>query len=270
MQSLGLIRRPDEVRARFAEERPYVSEADRSGFSTVLQPVAWIRNQLNKPSCCGQAVIGRRDSLVGGPPWGSAVDAWTDARRRDGTLAHADYGTYAESVFDSLIERGTSRYKEGEDDRSILLDMQQDDLDGELEAGDTRIPESWEHHQISSSITMSTIDALARGLVDVFGTGCKPPFFNLGAEQVATTKHLGGNVDGHEQGIVGYYAPRGLFIAQNSWGEGFGGLTLPDDISDEEIARLFPCARGRFLPGCYWLDPAVLEAAWDNDVLRVK
>jgi len=237
----------------------------------MLQPVAWLRDQLGKPSCVGQAVMGRRDALVGSPPWGSAVDLWTDARRRHGALSDPASGTYTEAAFDSLIHRGTSRYKDGEDARPVEQDTQLDDLSGELEAGDTKIPESWEHYQIKVGfVAANSIDALKRNLLVVFGTGVRDPFFSLGADEVVTTKHLGGGANGHEQGIVGYHAPRGLFIGQGSWGIGFAGITLPSDIDDEEIAALFPCAQGRFLPGCFWLEAEVLEQAWDVDVLRVK
>jgi hypothetical protein len=266
----GLLKRPEETRARFAAERPFVPTAGIV-LTTVLQPVAWIRDQLGKPSCVGQAVMGRRDALVGGPPWGSAVDLWTDARRRDGTLAHADYGTWAESAFESLIRRGTSRYKDGEDSRPIAEDTRIDDLSGELEAADTKIPETWEHHQIVGAVAPQATDALDRDLLVVFGTGCRDPFFSLGRDEVVTTKHLGGNSNGHEQGIVGFHLGRGLYIGQGSWGEGFAGITLPsDDIDSEDLVTLFPCAQGRFLPGCFWMEPEVLEAAWDIDVLRVK
>lgn len=214
-------------------------------------------------------MIARRDALVSGPPWGSAVDAWTDARRRDGTLARADYGTYAESVFESLIHRGTSQYIEGEDARPTTEDTRDDDLSGELQAADKRIPETWEHKQIVGTRTPQVIDALGRDRVNVFGTGCRDPFFSLGRDEVVTTKHLGGDQNGHEQGIVGYVASRGLLIGQGSWSESFAGITLPDEISDEEIALLFPCAIGRFLQGCFWMEPDVLEASWDVDVLQV-
>jgi hypothetical protein len=69
--------------------------------------------------------------------------------------------------------------------------------------------------------------------------------------------------------IVGYYAPRGLFIAQNSWGYGWSCATIPAVISDDELARLYPTAEGRKLRGCYWLDPAVIEGAWTVDALQV-
>jgi hypothetical protein len=269
MRPTGLLRRPDHVRARLAVEWPYTPEFIAPP-ETIVQPVAWIRDQGAKPSCAGQAPIARRDALVSGPPWGSAVDAWTDARRRDGTLARADYGTWAESVFEGLIKRGTSTYHDGEDARPTSEDVRIDELEGELEAADKRIPETWEHRQIVGTRVPQVLDALARERIVVFGTGVRGPFFGLRRDEVATTNYLGGNQNGHEQGVVGYVASRGLFIGQGSWGTSFAGITLPDEFSDEEIARLFPCAYGRFLPGCFWFEPEVLVQAWDVDVLQVR
>lgn len=268
MRALGLIRRSEETRAKLAAERPYVP-LHGTVLSSAIQPVAWLRNQLGKPSCVGQAIAGRRDSLVEGNVWMSAVDLWTDARRRDGTLLDWTAGTYAESAFESLIHRGTSRYKPGEDARPTEQDTQIDDLAGELEAADARLPESWEHHQVTGSVASQVVDALDRGLVVVFGDGLRAPFFDIGVDEVATSKHFGGDSSGHEQGVVGYHAGRALFIGQGSWGTSFAGITLPDDVTDNEIRAKFPCAKGRFLPGCFWLEPEVLEQCWSVDVLRV-
>lgn len=268
MHSLGLIRRPEFVRDRLASAAPYEPET-KGAAKTILQPVIRIRNQRRKPSCVGHAIHGRRDSLVGGPPFGSAVDLWTDARRRDGNLGRADEGTYSHSAYESLVQRGTSSEIEGEDSRPVEEDTRIDTLTGELEAADHRIPETWEYKQISGSICPQVIDALERGLLVVFGAGVRGIFQTLARDEVVTTEHLGGNEYGHEQGIFGYVASRGLFLSQGSWGENFAGITLPDDIPIEEIENLFPCAYSRFLPGCFWLEPEVIEQAWDVDVLRV-
>lgn len=113
-------------------------------------------------------------------------------------------------------------------------------------------------------------DALERQLLTVCSTSCKAPFFELGLDEVVTTRHLGGNSDGHEQRVVMFHAGRGLYLVQGSWGEGFAGATLPNDIDSDEIRAKLPCAQGRVLPGCFWVEPDVLEQAWDVDVLRVK
>ena len=268
MRPTGLKRRHPDVALRYAVTRRY-SEILRPP-STVFQSVLWIRDQGRRPSCVGQSFASAVEAFQGYRV--SAVDLWTDARRRDGTLAHPDEGTTSESAIESLIHRGISPYVSGEDERPIVLDTELCALGQELAADDARLSPQAEHHVLTSP--EQAVDALLRNLGVCHGGPVNDLYQGLQRDEVVRPKHLTGNA-GHERRLFGYIASYDLFLEANSWGP-WAGITL---LAGFEVPQAFqyaglvvpagPLERAIVLPGACWLSPEGLMASWAVDSIAV-
>jgi hypothetical protein len=237
--------------------------------TTVVQPIARILDQGSLPACVGCTAAGRAEALIDSPedvavrgyPRFSWVRLWTDARRRDGELHEPALGTWFSSAIESMVKRGLDPEESGEEDR--LEEMTQpDDLDSELAAFDER-QTSAEHWRLSTGDLDALDDALARGLAVGLGIGVRDAYFSyFGAarspsevDQILGTSYLGGDTNGHEQGVFAVRRVKGarVYGLQNSWGL-TGGCHLPD---------------GTWQLGCCWVDEMVMRSAWDVDAIRV-
>lgn len=266
----GLRQRSEETRRRFAAERRYAGTAE---LQTVLQPLFRAHNQASKPSCVGQAWTARIEPHVGKAL--SAVDLWTDARRREGDLDNPEVGTSSEYAIESLIKRGASPYVQGEDDRPVSEDIRIPSLAQELQADAQRISVDAVHRTIVGERTPQLVDALSRNMAVCFGTGVRDPYFSVGKEAVVSVECLGSNDNGHEQGIVGFVGPndarwpaevRGCFIVVNSW-RNWGGLHLPCSVVMTTGQTL---SAGTFLTQCVFVRPEAINVAWDADALEIR
>lgn len=249
----GLLPRRPETRRLYAAERAYGDTPQN--LATVVQRVSGIRDQRAKPSCVGQALAACVDAL---DPRAhgvrcSAVDLWVDARRRQGDLEGVHDGTRAEYAIESLIHRGWSPRADGEDTRPEADDARLTSLSAELSAYDHRLTGA-RHYAITGNRVAQTIAALRAGLGVVVGTGTRPSYGSPPRDVVLGLEYLGGDDDGHEQRIVGWSENRRAFVAQNSWGAGWGGCVVD----------------GVTYPGCALVSPEVIGAAWDVDAIEVS
>jgi hypothetical protein len=223
---------------------------------TVTQPVARLRNQRSTPSCVGQACAGAIHALTGFD--GSAINLWTDARRRQGDLDRADYGTTAEAAIESLIQRGLDPYEDGEESRPDEDYTQQPDLMDELEADDNRISPVAERFIVTGTTArqrLAIVDALKAGRAVLWATGVEDPFFGVAFDTILDSSYIGADYNGHEMRIAAYDATSDLFLVQNSWGEGWCGCSW----------------LGERREGCCLVRAVdAIEGAWDLMVLELR
>lgn len=247
----GLLPRRAETRAQYDAERRLNVRAIRR--ETIVQPIAWIRDQRSKPSCVGQAFAAGVDSVLGEPPWASAVDLWRDARRRQANLEGIHDGTRAEYVIASLMKRGWSPYKAGEDRRpSEDDDNPKGSLADEMFAHDTRQVGAV-HYAITRDRVAATIQALKAGYVVAGGWGLSEGFYKPKGDTVLGAENFMGQ-NGHEMRIAGYLEDRRAFLLQNSWGIYWTWCAIGTDVK----------------AGCCLISEEALEAAWDIDAIEVK
>lgn len=270
----GLKRRSEATRRRFSAERPYPTTGLLAP-ATVLQPAPFLHDQGNRPSCEGQSHASGVEQVVG---WRvSALDLWTDARRRQGSLSKPDDGTESEFVIESLLCRGVSPYVPDEDSRPVSEDTVIPTLEQELAADQRRVDVAAIHRQILLNRTESAVDALLRGQSVTMGTGVYSGYFSVGVNEIVDTDRLGENGDqgGHSQRVRGYIAPgdtsfpatwRGCFVLINSW-SGWGGIRLPCVVTMTNGQVL---ATGSELGQCCLIRPAVLETAWEVDAVEIR
>lgn len=242
----------------------FVRATDTTGGS--IGRIAWIRDQDSYPSCAGQASIAVTDAM-GCFGYGSAIDTWLDSQLR--WLKHVDVnqGTYLIHVVESLVNRGVSPYRPGEDTDIALAGWRgsQDSLRDELTAHDRRIGEAARRYRIPSygaARLQDVMAALSAGYGVLGGFGVKDGFCGYEAsartgDRVLSSDELGGSRDGHAMRVVGYTARDGrwIFLLQNSWSEHWGGARLPD---------------GCWQPGCCWVEGNVVIEAWDLHVIEVR
>lgn len=257
MMSTGLLPRSDVERERLVD-RAFALGAPVQ-LDTIIQPIAWIRDQLEKPSCVGQTFAAGIDAMLvrdgkRGPPWCSAVDLWRDARRRQGRLEQVLEGTRAEYAIASLLRRGWSPYRQGEDARSVDADNDRPSLDEELFADDRRMPQV-DHYDIGpgSDRVERVVAALQRGYVVGLGIGVRMRFMSPPRDTVLEPDYFDERSNGHEMRVVGYVADMDAFMLQNSWGEAWGGFELD-----------------RQYRGCCLVSLDVVHQAWDIDALEVR
>ena len=267
----GLRRRSEETQHRFAAERAYHYEL--AAPETVIQSVLRVHDQASKPSCVGQAVSSCEESIVG--RWASAVDLWTDAKRRQGSAGNPLDGTDSEHAIESLRMRGCSPYVTGEDTRSTDEDVQLAELGQELAADDARQDPTAEHKTLTSNRTGQAVDALMRGLGVVHGGAVNDAYQALRRDEVIEPADVMGS-DGHERRIFGYVKERGLFLELNSWGATWSGVTLlkgfivPAPFTFGTIVvPAGPLTNALVLSGCAWLSPEALALSWDADAIRI-
>lgn len=222
---------------------------------TVVQSVPRVRDQSATPSCVGQAIAAAVHALLGFD--GSAINVWIDARRRDGNLDRADYGTYIESAIESLIKRGLDPFQPGEENQLASEYTQMPDLEEELAADDLRLRPTVERYITTGTLAkqrLAIVDALKSGKAVLWATGVKEPFFSLRKNQVATMDHVGADYNGHQMRVFLYDHLTDLFGVQNSWTRDFAGITF----------------EGVEYPGCFWIEAkALIDGQWDTMILEM-
>lgn len=240
--------------ANLRQKHTYVGIAATA--ETIVQPIARIRNQRSTPSCVGQACAGAIHSLTGFD--GSAINLWTDARRRQGDLDATGEGTTAEAAIESLIQRGLDPYEDGEESRSAADYSQMPDLADELEADDNRISPVAERFIVTGTVArqrLAIVDALKAGRAVLWATGVKDPFFAIPFDFSANSNYIGADYNGHEMRIVGYDSISDEFLIQNSWDIDWGGCEF----------------QGKTYAGCFRCRAVdAIECAWDVMVLELR
>lgn len=223
---------------------------------SVAQPVGRMRNQQSTPSCVGQAVTGAVEALTRFD--GSAINLWIDARRREGNLDRADFGTTAEAAIESLIKRGLDPYQPNEESQPDEEYRQMPDLTEELAADDNRLKPEVERFIVDGSLAnqrLAIVHALVEGKAVLWATGVKEPFFSLLRDQIAGDECVGADYNGHQMRMFAYDASRDLFGVQNSWGDEFAGMEF----------------EGIEYPGCFWIRAtSAIAGQWDTMVVDVK
>jgi hypothetical protein len=253
MPVTGLLPRRPETREMLASEHLFAAAEVRR--ETIIQPIAWIRDQRAKPSCVGHAFAAGVDAHLGTPPWCSAVDLWEDARRRQGNVEGVLSGTRAEYVIASLMKRGWSPYHEGEDSRPVGEDAdgRGSSLCDELYAHDTR-QLGVVHYDISRDRTGSVIEALKAGYAVGGGWGLADKFFTARGRDILDPSYLNTHSNGHEMRIFAYFEPLRAFGLQNSWSHRQSAFTVG----------------GVTYEGCVLITEESLEVAWDIDALEIR
>jgi hypothetical protein len=244
--------------------RPFLPTGSAAPES-LIQPVAWIREQPLLGDCTGEAWAACLDAVHGAPPWASGVAIWREALRRGGYPIEADQGAPLATAADGLIARGWSPYRPGEwtDLESARLGP---DLADELAATDRRQFAAIRYRigQEGAARLEAVRDALSRGFGLVMGTTVRAPFQALRAVTSGDLVTVGTDLlgsgspqDGHALRLIGWTVEDGEMVGygQNSWGEDWGGCTAPDGTT--------------WLPGCFRMRAAVILGAFDLHALQV-
>jgi hypothetical protein len=234
--------------------------------ASIMQPVSYLMDQAQKPSCVGKSYQGRLNALLGVDP--SGVGLWTLARAIEGNLSDPMQGTTPQAAINVLLNHGWGPSHPADDMRPVSEDLQLPTIDDELSAFDNQLPKAVAHYVCTGTdaqIENAVIDALARTAsagkfrnVVSFGTGVLPPFEEPPPDTVLDETYLSADApDGHEQGIVGYLADRDAFVVQGSWGK----WTWCNAIINNKKKRL---------DGCCLVSRSVVTRAWAVDVLQVQ
>jgi hypothetical protein len=266
---------PDRAASRDRDRSEYnfanttgVHVATYASAIAFVQPMAWVRDQPVFPDCVGESKAAFIDSRLPGPPWASGVSIWRDARRRQGKIEQIDIGTRIEYAVDSLVERGWDPYRAGEETDDVEAGKGAaaagDDLDDELFAHDTRLPEGLARYRIigfGSSVLDAVDEALRRDFGVIIGTFLTDAFLSHRRtpdqpDVVLGKEYFAGFRNSHAMRLRGraIFGGRRAYLIQNSHGPSFGGCRAPDGI---------------WQPGCVWVDEAVIEAAHDKHVLEL-
>jgi hypothetical protein len=216
----------------------------------VLQPTPRIRDQGPTPSCVGQAIAACFHGLAGFDA--SAIELWTDARRRGGQLENEMAGTTLSLAVTSVEHRGVSPYLSGEEQgahnarASLAQELAADDRRPKL--SDYRVTDGDTSEQIAAIVS-----ALAQGWGVVWTTGVTDSFFEHAANMFVADDEVGRLSNGHAMRVFGYEKATNVMLVQNSWGESWGGVM----------------AMGRRHLGCCMV-PAELLVASSWEVLVIK
>ena len=241
-------------------------------ISTCVIAPEVVRDQGDFGSCVGQSTA----FAVSRP--GEAASGrflWVNARRHTNDLAGADNGTNFDAAFWVVENQGVPPYAPDENDGSPDnwdVARHGEHLGDAMAADDYRAKLKVTAIDPSSPNAFDLVCAaiMQRARV-VFASGIRDPFFNLHAGAVATSAHLGGEINGHAQAFCGFdRATRELF-GLNSWGA-FAGLRLPKD--DYPTAPAWPIdviddVNAWVLPGAYRIDESALHALWEIHVVEV-
>jgi len=268
--------RPDPEHVRVAESRsiPFRSVPSAAAPDMHIQPIMWIHDQGQTPSCAGQSTAACIEQDAGERL--SGVELWRESLRRLGTAVSMDEGTYIYAVGEGAVERGCVPYREGEQDDVawVLRSTDQPGLACELDASVRRVPapQRVRIDAVGADRLTALVDALGRGLRVCAGGP-------ITARLQARTRDMAGtiayddevwgqrdSIGGHAMRIAGYWRrPDGstLGLIQNSWGPDWGGAWVPGGVSVPSIA--IPQPGGYIVPGCVWVDSSVLMSAyaWD-------
>lgn len=281
----GLRRRAAEVQHRFNATCAYHASADLLPMRTVLQPVLRIHNQPQWGSCGGESITGRIEPHVGAPL--SGVHTWRGARRRQGDLENPLNGTDSEHVYAEVTRAGVAPYVPGEEYSTPTELSQLGTLAQELSADASRIDVNAKHRTIAvgdEDDMRQLNDALQRDYACTVGNGCNAAYQRLALDDVADATTLDEALgDGHLQGVIGMIAEdddstdedgyawpvdwRGDVIIQNSWGEDWGGITLPRAVT---LTNGVTLPRGHALRGCIRARSSCYRRSWEHDTVEVR
>ncbi len=257
----GLGLAPDTNRQRLvdAAECPLDLSQLEGPTDVVVQPVPWIRDQRDFPSCVGQAFAAAIDAHTLQEPWASAVGIWREARRRQGRLEQIERGTRSAYAVEGLVHRGWDPFVQGEDLDPVEAG-QQDDLQDELFAHDKRMPLELNRYRIvaAGAERLEAVDAaLFVGLGVVLGSGTRRGFGDIATDELVTSALRGGDRDGHAERVAGMWRQGGRrrYLVQGSWGVGFAGCHAPSGV---------------LLAGCYLADESVIVDGWDLHCIDPK
>lgn len=267
MFSTGLAPDREDTRKRQSEEIPYEPLMSGPQPESLTQTLAFVRNQGGRGSCVGQALCACIDAdLLDQDPlsrsfrqFPSAVSLWRYARFLQGNLENVMVGTRAEYAFETLEVRGWDGMREGEDFNLSDDNLsRKDNIEDELFAYDNRLRPG-KHQRIINYAPMrasAVVSALHEGKRVVFGAGVSSSYMTAKKGHVAESSELGLNGDGHMQRVFGYIkeGDSTLFMVQNSWGEGWAGITV----------------NGRNFPGCVLARQECIEQAWDIHVFTTR
>ena len=264
--AMGRLPNNEKLRAAWNEVRKFALAPGARDDSTIIQPVGYLMDQKQLPSCVGKSWQGRLNGLLGIDI--SAVNLWIESRSYDGSLLDSSAGTYAESAIQILLENGwTARVNAYEDslDPSDPTLTELPSLAELMSGDDNRMASAIDHQTITGSdddIHFSILQALrekdskgqfVNGIS--FGTGVFAKFFNPPADTVLDERYLSpyGDQGGHEQGLVGWSKERQAYLIQGSW-----DIWTHCYINDV------------IYPGCCLVSRAVVEHAWAVDKMRVR
>jgi hypothetical protein len=214
-------------------------------------------------SCVGEAIGGCIEQQTEHDPSGLSI--WREAHRLQGIIEQITRGTRIEHGVAAVEDRGYSDpWRPGEDsdteEMGLNATVAGDDLSDELAAFDTA------HHTIEHSTIWGFGEtlfrqmklALAEDRGIVIATGLREPFFDLGHDQVATLKHVGGNANGHAMYLCGWRTNSlgaTEWLLRNSWGPHWSGATVA----------------GQFRPGLFWCSSEAISSFWEfHRILVVK
>lgn len=254
VRSLGALPRSPQMRAQCQVGAPCALPV---GSGSVVQKIAFVRNQQAKPSCVGQSVASCVDAVIASDAFPvSAVHIWIDARRRQNDLEGALDGTRVEYALASIVNRGVDRYSSIEDVQDTSLDVELPTLMAELEADAHRLQVN--HYAIVDNRSTQVRQALQAGHGVVMCTGVGGAYFDIAFNKVATPVELDPSyiTAGHAQRVFAYFDDLGLFGVVNSWGQTWGGFALSGTSTGTPA----------LYNGCVLVEPAVIENAWDIDV----
>lgn len=278
---LGLL--PDRPETR-AVHRSCSAKRKRPLLSSnipFVQPIRWLLDQEDTPSCVGHAAASVVDSQLTDGTRVSATDLWTESRRIQGDLWDADQGTRFEFTVEVLKNQGYRRYR-ADDIENVHSHTSQSPADL-LEAFDHRQP-GIDHEVVDpglSDAVARTEDVLLRGFGAAIGIMVKSRFMDISItpgrpETIVTTQFLGGEtgLGGHEMRAGGFFNVGGQkrVLLINSWKDWGGCYLPPGAILDASLRNLVVrLVDGRiYLPQCVWADASVLEAAWDIHAIKLK
>lgn len=255
-RTFGCLPRSDRAKSAFMCGAPH-EDTQAAPYGSVVQRIAFLRNQRMKGSCVGQAVTSYVDASGVLDIYASGVDVWIDARRRQGNIEGVLDGTRSEYAIESLIYRGVTEWSPNDDIQPIEEDARLPGLAQELQADAHRL--AVQHYTLPQNGRRSIAirQALQENRGVVFGTGVSESYCDLPYNHVVTPRELDPRYTdrGHEQRVFAYFDELGLFGVVNSWGI-WGGFTLSGNYA------------GNY-PGCCLVEPTCLENAWDVDILSV-
>jgi hypothetical protein len=253
------LKGPDSDRSRGFATRLCV-DADLPDHS--IQLVARIRDQ-GLPNCVGEALGGRWQGLTGFDC--SGRDIWREAQRQESwqteRVSRFDpaQGAYLEYAIDGVIRRGLTPYRSGEEqDQSAALERWTEGYN----AGHRR-PIGAEAYRIDPGDLDSLRIALCRGMGVFDGGGVTTKLMQRGSENADTPAgldELGGDRNGHSQGIFGFWfgSPVGdVLYYQNSWGLAHAGCFVPVFGTDGTLQHM------SWQPGCYLAWASTFVERWD-------
>jgi hypothetical protein len=263
------LRGPDRQETRDRQLAARVGLSSVAIQPIVIQPRAMrVRRQPALPDCVGCGLGGRVHGLTGFDP--SDRDLWREAQRRETGTFDPNEGALLEYAVDGLMARGAKPYVPSEE-----LDTSSDPAGWteDLDAHDLRQVGA-EHGRLDLGDPEELYVALSAGMAVFDGGGVTSKFMSRGPGQTnipAGLDELGGDRNGHSQGVVGYWlgailagvAVGDLLLYAGSWDTDFAGCYVPVlDANSNIINR-------EWWAGHFWAKAEVWSQRWDAHRIRV-